>query len=131
MKITITKKELKGYMEIVETTVGAMVDEPTMVLMKMQFTQQIKAGIKEGAVKIGLNKKMNLVYEIDQEFVCKLLSLYSKYLAVVIPQIMSIVNLTKNLIEDTEELAYSFEEDENEDPEKEEKCNCGFCGKEE
>lgn len=131
MKITITKKELKGYMEIVETTVGAMVDEPTMVLMKMQFTQQIKAGIKEGAVKIGLNKKMNLVYEIDQEFVCKLLSLYSKYLAVVIPQIMSIVNLTKNLIEDTEELAYSFEEDENEDPEKEEKCNCGFSGKEE
>lgn len=129
MKITITKKELEGYMEIVETTVGAMVDEPTLAIMKIQFIEQIKAGVKEGAVKIGLNKKMNLVYEIDQDFVCRILSLYSKYLAVVIPQIMSIVNLTKNLMDDTMTAVMDFEDDD-EDPE-EEKCGCGkCCGKE-
>lgn len=127
MKITITKKELEGYMEIVETTVGAMVDEPTMAIMKVQFMEQVKAGIKEGAVKIGLNKKLNLVYEIDQDFVCKILTLYSKYLSVVIPQIMSIVNLTQNLMTDSMELAMSFDKDD-EDPEK---CGCEKCYKEE
>lgn len=125
MKITITKKELESYMEIVETTVGAMVDEPTMVVMKAQFMNQVKEGIKEGAVKIGLNKKLGLTYEIDQKFVCKVLSLYSKYLAVVIPQIMSIINLTKNLMEDTFEAALEFEEKDDEEKECGRNTCCG------
>lgn len=107
--IVITKKEIESYAEILEEALKTSMNEKEIRETKQSFMKQLKEGFKEGAISIGINRKGNLVYKIDERFVTKVFTLYAKYLAVVIPQVMSIYQLTKNLVEDIAEQICSEE----------------------
>lgn len=116
MKMILTKKEVNKYMEIVNVVLKPYMSEKEYEEVVTVFEVQLKEGIKNGAITCGFNKKMQLIYTIDPNFVSYILEIFSKYLVVVIPQIMSIMNLTKNLISDinTEENKYFIKTEEKE-----------------
>ena len=112
MKVVITKKELKAYMEVIEEAVKPTMSVAEFCEFKSEIMSQIQEGFKSGAIKVSLNKKLNMVYTIDENYVVKVFSLYARYLAVVVPQVMSIINLSKNLMLDMMDVEMSYHQDD-------------------
>ena len=113
MKLIVRKNELDKYEEVLLKTIGQTfgVEEANGVISS--FKEEIGKGIKAGAIKVKLNKSLDVVMEYEEGYVIGLFDLYAKYLAVVIPQIKSIIELSKNLYEDSYKLFESFDSDED------------------
>ena len=117
MKLTMTKKELDSYIDIMDEVLIPVIGEEAYAEFKLNFLNEIHNGIKQNFVSIRINKKLEFVYEIDPKFVTKLFKIYGKYLSIIVPQVISIVNATKALMNDIE---YIMEDDDSD-------CCCKYC----
>lgn len=110
MKVTITKKELNSYLDMVEEIMIPVVGEDVFESFKTELFDQVTKGVKEKFIKISVNKKLELVYEIDENFITKVIQIYTRYFAIIVPQVISIINASKALINDIDDIYYSEDE---------------------
>lgn len=115
MKLILTKKETDGYLDLMEETLVPVIGKEAFMEFKLDFLNEIHNGMKMNFISVRINKKFEFVYEIDPKFVVKVFNIYGKYLAIIVPQVISIVNATKALMNDIADIT----EEDDEDP-----CRC-------
>ena len=115
--LNMTKEILQACGEMSMSEVEEIIDD---------FKKELDEGVDEGIVQVCFDSANGIIVTMCEEFICKMMNKCTKYFSVVIPQLMSIVKLTKNLIEESEEIAEQLAKKYKKEEPTDEEAN-DFC----
>lgn len=92
MKICIEKKEVKALCEVMNKVKEGSAEEIKDMFKNIKETK---------ALKININLSGNVEIEISDEYMAEFLSVYGKYIGIIIPQIKALFETVKTFQEES------------------------------